>query len=478
MIKKFSFLALKILLLLGFAIVLINVTTFSERRHEVPIFGGVYDFSFEQAYKFYYRFIYDDDFEETIEEVDQDYIFFTEKMFKDPDGTSNFTVYFNAKFELGYTAKGFIRTDSIVDFEEGTLSGRAFEKTNFSSLNGFNKEDFRQVEINYPKDYNGWIQVDFYHQSELVWSLPYFINPTPKNKICFVTNTLNFDAYYGNPIVQGARTNYTNPKKLPGEFTRPNLYPVNFDLLNDVRAGCGHLLTIDSHYWEYFEDQGVKFDLIDDNFLSNYENVKDYDVFILGTHDEYWYPETFETIKKIVDNGGSLIILGGNTAYRVFENVDDYKGITYQKSKDNKDYYNIIHDYLGSYYDKRGYYTFAPYQKMESHPLTDGLPLIFGLESNNDCKTQLKEGEVLTGIGASGWETDKRINDSFKILAKGINPDDGGADIVYKEFENGAKVLNVGSLSFVGALNDQGTQKFLDNLIAYFELNSPSGTAE
>ena len=57
--------------------------------------------------------------------------------------------------------------------------------------------------------------------------------------------------------------------------------------------------------------------------------------------------------------------------------------------------------------------------------------------------------------GASGHETDKRSASSpanTLLLAKGINPDNGGADIVYHEPARGGAVFSVGSITWVPAL--------------------------
>ena len=57
--------------------------------------------------------------------------------------------------------------------------------------------------------------------------------------------------------------------------------------------------------------------------------------------------------------------------------------------------------------------------------------------------------------GASGHETDKMSANSpanTMLLAKGLNPDDGGAEIVYHETDSGGAVFSVGSISYPSAL--------------------------
>ena len=53
--------------------------------------------------------------------------------------------------------------------------------------------------------------------------------------------------------------------------------------------------------------------------------------------------------------------------------------------------------------------------------------------------------------GASGHETDKLTASApanMRLLAKGMNPDDGGADMVYFDTPSGGAVFSVGSISY------------------------------
>jgi len=58
--------------------------------------------------------------------------------------------------------------------------------------------------------------------------------------------------------------------------------------------------------------------------------------------------------------------------------------------------------------------------------------------------------------GASGHETDKRMPSSpaqTVLLAKGANPDDGGAEMVYFELPGaGGAVFSTGSITYIAAL--------------------------
>lgn len=94
--------------------------------------------------------------------------------------------------------------------------------------------------------------------------------------------------------------------------------------------------------------------------------------------------------------------------------------------------------------------TAAPYRVIEpSHWVFAGTGLhagdVFGTESLH---------ERIHG-GASGHETDKMSRHSPKgtlLLAKGLNPDDGGAEMVHYELPGGGAAFSVGSITYPSCL--------------------------
>jgi N,N-dimethylformamidase len=74
--------------------------------------------------------------------------------------------------------------------------------------------------------------------------------------------------------------------------------------------------------------------------------------------------------------------------------------------------------------------------------------------------------------GASGHETDKISPSSpknIRLLAKGLNPDDGGAQMVHFETDRGGAVFSVGSISWVSSLPvDQPVSQITENVIHRF----------
>ena len=94
--------------------------------------------------------------------------------------------------------------------------------------------------------------------------------------------------------------------------------------------------------------------------------------------------------------------------------------------------------------------TAAPYRVIRAdHWVFEGTGVhegdIFGTESLH---------ERVAG-GASGHETDKMSAESppgALLLAKGLNPDDGGAEIVLHETASGGAVFSVGSIVWPASL--------------------------
>ena len=71
--------------------------------------------------------------------------------------------------------------------------------------------------------------------------------------------------------------------------------------------------------------------------------------------------------------------------------------------------------------------------------------------------------------GASGHETDKRTASSpagAELLARGLNVNDGGAEMVYHETESGGAVFSVGSITWPACvLVDQACSQITRNAL-------------
>jgi hypothetical protein len=94
--------------------------------------------------------------------------------------------------------------------------------------------------------------------------------------------------------------------------------------------------------------------------------------------------------------------------------------------------------------------TAAPYRVVDaSHWVFEGTGL-----RNGEIFGERSLHERVHG-GASGHETDKRSPSSppnTVLLAKGLNVDEGGAEIVYYETESGGAVFSVGSITYPACL--------------------------
>ena len=107
--------------------------------------------------------------------------------------------------------------------------------------------------------------------------------------------------------------------------------------------------------------------------------------------------------------------------------------------------------------------TGAPYRAIDtSHWIFEGTGLSDGDIFGERCLHMRCPG------GASGHETDKMSPSSpagTRLLAKGLNPDEGGADMIHHETASGGAVFSVGSISYPCALPvDENISKITRNV--------------
>jgi N,N-dimethylformamidase len=111
--------------------------------------------------------------------------------------------------------------------------------------------------------------------------------------------------------------------------------------------------------------------------------------------------------------------------------------------------------------------TGAPYRVLDAdHWAFAGTGLRTGDPFGEKCLHQRCPG------GASGHETDKVSGSSPKAvrrLAKGFNPDDGGAEMVTFDTPSGGAVFSVGSISYVASLPvDEQVSRVTENVLKRF----------
>ena len=342
----------------------------------------------------------------------------------------------------------------------------------FDTFTGFDQNKFEVFPIEVGKN-EGWISITI-RQNNYVIDIPIFIEKAPKGNVLFVESTDTLKAYISG---SGLRTFYQNlPVNIMGDFTRPKSYPTYYKISQYNQHGnsskninCNeHLINADFVLKNELTKLGIPVDSVSDEFFDLNIDLKNFRLIILGAHNEYWTELKIKKIHDFVEQGGSLLILGGNTAYRWIARSDNYDLLwgeaVLKKSKMHKKFLTQI---IGSYYDSDGYDTYAPFKYITGAGLLDQEKLIgkvFGDGSNFEkCKDKVK--------GASGHETDKLYYKSkgFAVLAKGMNKNRGGAEIVYKTFnKTGGQVLNFGSISLYHSFDD----KIIKKLVLSFYKNS------
>lgn len=246
----------------------------------------------------------------------------------------------------------------------------------------------------------------------------------------------------------------------------------NCDLESDTWDApfTNHLAGAEWRILAWLEKKGFDYDIVSGWELdSNPELLKQYKVSLLSTHCEYWSCNSFKSLKKFHENNGLWVLnLSGNTMYRQIENFADgslrcvsayFQETCYDESQ-----------LTGVRFTDYDYGTCAAFKIIDNkHWIFSNIDAInkghiFGKESLNRSTPGEKrladpgrpsQGGGLTGMGASGWETDKQSKTAskmFKVVAKGMNAY-GGADIVVKDpRKNAGGVLSVPSIVFGGSL--------------------------
>ena len=246
------------------------------------------------------------------------------------------------------------------------------------------------------------------------------------------------------------------------------------------RAAC-HIAPAEWRLFGWLERELFGYDLYaETQFHCGTLNLDDYRVLVISTHPEYWSSQMYYKLKSwVFERGGRLMYLGGNGLNCDVEFVDEstciYRNEDVRKLREKgSKYESRFHlrkeseaNLLGVVYNDKGIMTAAPYRVVdETHWVFEGTGLekdgIFG----RHCQHQRVPG------GASGHETDKISPCSppnTKLLAKGTNPDEGGAELVIHEPGNGAAVFSAGSICWPSSLLvDEGVSRISANVLRRF----------
>jgi hypothetical protein len=289
------------------------------------------------------------------------------------------------------------------------------------------------------------------------------------------SNYINADQLPATPTVNSRQElkRYTDPKHhtwgsnsyAPLSFERPE--PINDIALNEAitdpiegRSAC-HVAPAEWRLLGWLDRERFAFDLyaetqLDDGVL----DLSQYRVLILSTHPEYWTRRMYERVKQwVFAEGGHLMYLGGNGLNAEVERVGsdamvihntainglwpaDMGGAESRFAKRVESEANL----LGVVFNPAGMMTGAPYRVIDAtHWVFNGTGLkagdLFGIQSLH----------MRCPGGASGHETDKISASSpagIHLLAKGTNPNNGGADMVIYDTPSGGSVFSAGSICY------------------------------
>lgn len=326
-------------------------------------------------------------------------------------------------------------------------------------------------------------------ESGAFFSFPLVVAPTqPRTPIAVLASTNTWNAY--NPF--GGRSNYIMAAQMidepivnsksdlpryklsdygewkssaefaPLSFDRPepaNHVPEEVDCTDPIegRQAC-HLAPAEWRLLGWLERQGYDYDLYADYQLHDGTlDLNAYRILILSVHPEYWSAEMYWAVKRwVFERGGRLLYLAGNGINCRVEFLDGGTRMrclnSWPAGYESRFHYQVESEanLLGVVYSDPGAMTVAPYEILQpEHWAFAGT----GLQRGDLFGTTILHQRY--GEGASGHETDKISSSSPKnvvLLAKGQNPDDGGAHLVYFETASGGAVFSAGSITYPTAL--------------------------
>jgi hypothetical protein len=348
-------------------------------------------------------------------------------------------------------------------------------------------------------------------ESGRFFSFPWIVAPArPAARIAVLASNITWNAYNNF----GGRSNYIHADKMPptptvnaraelaryqdpafGTWNAEEYAPLSFDRpepINHIpehvaitdpiegRAAC-HVAPAEWRLLGWMEREGFGYDLYAETQLhAGLLNLDAYRVLVASTHPEYWSREMYRAVKSwVFERGGRFVYLGGNglncevtfpnESTMIVHNGDNRKlqaNLEKFESRFGMRVESEAH-LTGVVYSESGVMTAAPYRVLAAeHWALAGTGL-----KNGDTFGEKSLHERIPG-GASGHETDK-ISPSSPVgiehLAKGLNPDDGGGDVVHFTTESGGAVFSVGSICWPSSvLVDGAVSRITANVLRRF----------
>jgi N,N-dimethylformamidase len=288
------------------------------------------------------------------------------------------------------------------------------------------------------------------------------------------SNYINADRLPDVPVVNSRQelTRYTRPDHItwgypsyaPLSFERPE--PLNHVALDEKitdpiegRMACA-VAPAEWRLMGWLEREGFAYDVYGETQLaSGALDLSAYKVLVLSVHPEYWTKEMYFRVKRwVFEEGGKLMYLAGNGLNCEVELRGDGTMVVHNgqikslwpegMGAESRFGARVESEanLLGVVFTPSGAMTGAPYRVIDGkHWVFEGT----GLKAGDTFGE--KSLHMRCPGGASGHETDKVSTSSPKnvhLLARGLNPDDGGAEMVIFDTPSGGAVFSAGSITY------------------------------
>jgi N,N-dimethylformamidase len=320
----------------------------------------------------------------------------------------------------------------------------------------------------------GYYQALLQHEGEQ-YPIYFIVGSSAKAEITLIAPVSTWMAY--NPY--GGKSLYQN------KFENKTVYSVSSQRPNNAFQ-LNHYIDVEANAFNWFYENYQSINIIPDYYLESEHALAGCKVLVPVYHCEYISRRMYNTTKRFLAEGGSMISLGANQYYWNIRYHDNYRRIECRKDltffTDSYEYggmwkHHLRHpkNFFGESYTGSGMHTFAPYKATNaSHWLLEGTGIrngdLFGMHGINE-------------LGISGAETDKaKKSPDIEIIAHAMNCDseeigknydpndprwngDGGGDIILKKLSGVNAILSAGSIQCASGL---GTDAVFTTIIKNF----------